>query len=306
MSESVTLERDELEESSGSVIYSVRKMSECSHPGCDSRRKYGVQVTKVRTKKIFNTIPVGKDQQTKIFCPNHRESLPESKEAINREHKMAKNRWQREKRSRRKDEYNKIVNSDLIPTLSYYNSGRLNMGDNSLRATDFDSFEEAIEFVLDSRLSVPVLLHDKGERYAVANPISGEVDKRDITESDKVEFEEFKQRFSDVTFVDRTLYGIRTNPLTGMDTGTAVHCIENHVDTVVEWKEYKDKQGHIQPKRCDICESKWGSYHYSRVILEDEEVITVSHTGCNNIMGHINTKLIDRDSYDIVDGKCGI
>lgn len=302
MSESVTLDKDKLEESSGRVLYSVEKMSECSHPECDSRRNYGVKVTKVRTKKIFDAIPVGENRQTKIFCPSHRESLPESKEAINKEHEMAKNRWQREKRNRRKEEYDKIVESELIPTLSY-RRGRLEMEDNSLRATGFESFEEAIEFVLDSRISIPVLVYDRGERYAVANPASEEVDERVITGSDEIEFEKFRNRFSDVSFVDRTFYGIRTNTLTGMDSDRTVFRIEREIDSVVEWKEYSEKQGYIEPGRCQLCDSKWGSYHYSRIIRENEEVIAVSHTGCDKVIGEINPRLVDKDSYDIVDDQ---
>lgn len=112
-------------------------------------------------------------------------------------------------------------------------------------------------------------------------------------------YEEFKQRFSDVEFPNRILFPIRTNSLTSMDSKSAVNEIEEHVDEVIEWKEYDESQGHITPKKCRLCDSDWETMDYSRVRVDGSEVIVASHSRCEKIIGEINRTIIDEEAYEI-------
>lgn len=67
MSESVTKEKTKNQ--TGRVTYSVSSMRNCSHPKCDSRRNYGVKVTKIEQNYLMDFIPLGEEKTVKDFLP---------------------------------------------------------------------------------------------------------------------------------------------------------------------------------------------------------------------------------------------
>lgn len=303
MSKSATINEGRFEAQSGNVYYNVTRLNECSHPECDSRRNYGVRVTKLKPNMILDTIPFGKMKQTKSFCPKHRSSVPESKEALNREHEEALDEWKKEKRKRRKREYHKITGSDMLPKFRYVN-GRLRCENDRFGASGFGQFEDAVDYLSGCDIDVPVLAYDNNRKYAIVKPKSSNSEFYDIYGDSMISYEKFEERFSDVEYVDRQFYSVKTNVLTGIDMDTAVNEIQEHIDDVIEWKEYNKTQGYIDlSSGCHLCNSGWGDYHYSRVIRDGKEVIIVTHNrgSCEKIIGEINPKMIDEESYDIVD-----
>mgnify|MGYP002762077217 FL=1 len=294
MSESVTKEKTKGQP--GRVTYSVSRMRNCSHPECDSRRNYGVKVTKVEQKYLMDFIPFGESQQSKVFCPKHRDSVPESRKALEKEHEKAREKWQNKKRKQRRKAFNKITDSDILPSFKY-RRGSLAVNDSRFRASGFDSFEEAVDYVSSFEFEVPLLVY-KRDRISIIHPSEQQTEKFDVDE-EMLGYEEFKQRFSEVKYPDRILLPVRTNSLTAMDSKSPVCEIEDHVDEVVAWKEYDESQGHMTPKKCRICDSDWGTMDYSRARVNGEEVIIVSHSRCEKIIGELNRKMIDQEAYEI-------
>lgn len=296
MSESITEEKTKGKSQTGKVTYSVAKMSNCSHPECDSRRNYGVKVTKIEPKLLMDLIRVGVNEQSKVFCPRHRDSVPESREAIKKEHKVARKKWRRKKRARREDEFDKIIKSGILPTFRYRN-GKVFRRDGRFEASEFEDFDHAIEYIHSFDFKIPILLYEN-DKYAIV--LLSEDDTECFTVSeDAISYEDFHQRFSDTEFAGRQFYPVKTNSLTGMNADQPVNKIEEHIDEILEWKEYDERQGYIDPSECNLCDSSWGSKHYSRAMRDGEEVIIVSHSRCGAIIGELNKRMIDEKSYDI-------
>lgn len=299
MSEEVT--NSTLETGKDRVEYEVTKLDECSHSNCDSRRNYGVKVTRIKERNLFDIIPIGQEKQEKVFCPEHRSSVPESDKALKREHRSARYEWKQERKKRMKRDYSRIIESGLLPTFRY-SYGTINMDNDRFQAEGFDESEEALDFILNFRVNKPILLHGKPNWYAVVRPNKDEYTVYDVYKDDKrINYENFKREFSDVQFAQREFYNIKTNSLTGMDTDTPMNELEEHIDKVIEWNEYTEPQGKLSPIRCHICGYRLGGVEkFSRVMQNCRQTILVSHTRCENIIGELNPNLIDKSAYDIV------
>jgi hypothetical protein len=117
-----------------------------------------------------------------------------------------------------------------------------------------------------------------------------------------ISYEEFEGKFNDYEFSKRDLFGLRSNILTGTDYNKVpVREIDDYVDEVVEWHEYFENQGDIKPSNCPACgnhiytDSR--NLNYSRVIIDGEEKIVVTHNKCGKISGELNMKLINKEAY---------
>ena len=298
MSESITEEKSRTQ--AGKVSYSVERMDKCSHPKCDSRRKYGVKVTKVEPRLFMDLIQIGQNRQSKIFCPEHRDSVPESREAIRKEHEVARKNWHREKKRRRREEFAKIVESNILPTFRYRN-GSIGRENGRFNASKFDDFEHAVDYIQEFDFEIPILIYEK-DKYAVVHLLENKTETVNVSD-DEISYEDFHQRFSDVEFADRQFYPIKTNSLTGMKSDQPVNKIEEHIEDVLEWKEYDETQGYIDPYGCNLCDGSWGYRSYSRAIIDGEEVIIVSHNRCGQIIGELNKRMVDERAYDINIGR---
>lgn len=285
---------------SGQVSYSVEELCECSYPECESRRNYGVKVTKLKPNMVLDRIRLGRKKQVKTFCPKHRPSVPESKKALNKEHQKALDKWKREKDRRSTLKYNDITGSDILPTFRY-SRGTLEYENNRFSASGFEQFEDAMNYLSRCKIDVPILIHDHHSRYAIVEPESPDARFYDVREHSGISYKQFNEEFSDVEYVDRQFYAIKTNRLTGIGSDVTVNEVEEHVDRVIEWREYNETQGYIDVSMgCHLCSLTYGAFYYSRVIRDGKEVIIVEHNGCENIIGEINPKMIDEKSYDII------
>lgn len=294
MSESITKEKTKNQ--SGRVTYSVSRMRNCSHPECDSRRNYGVKVTKIEQNYLMDFIPFGESQQSKVFCPKHRDSVPESRKALKKEHEKAREKWQNKKRKHREKAFKKITDSDILPSFKY-RRGSLAVKGSRFRASGFDSFDEAVDYVSSFEFEIPLLVYNR-KRFSIVHPSEQQTEEFTVDE-EMIDYEEFERRFSEVKYPDRILLPVRTNSLTAMDSKSPVSELEKHVDEVVAWKEYDESQGHMTPEKCRLCDSDWGTMDYSRARIDEEEVIIVSHNRCEKIIGEINRKMIDEEAYEI-------
>jgi hypothetical protein len=118
-----------------------------------------------------------------------------------------------------------------------------------------------------------------------------------------ISFSKFEEKFSRHEYSKRKLLSVRSNILTGTNYDrTPVRKLENIIDEVVEWHEYFDINGHLNPYRCPACgsESIYSSdVNYSRLVIDGEEKIVPTHKKCNKIMGELNPIYIDEESYEI-------
>lgn len=289
---------------SGKVNYELCELPDgCDHPQCDTRRKYGIRVKKVRTDYLMSSISVITYSSTKRFCPKHRPDTPVTQDAINKEHEEAVEEWNRKKQQRNNQEYEKIINSNIIPIFKYRASGSLLCEqEDRFYATNFETIDDSIQFLINASIDIPVVLTLEQEPQLYIIESNGSVEEYS-TEDKIIEFSEFKQRFSKYEFSKRQLLSVRSNILTGTNYDkTPVRKLEDIVDDIIEWHEYFEANGHLKPYRCPACGSDSiysGKVNYSRVIIDGEEKIVPTHKQCNKIMGELNLAFIDEESYEL-------
>lgn len=301
MSDISKSKKDGMDLPGAEVDYNVTLLNDCDHPTCNSRRKYGVEVVKKEPNTLFGFINVGYNKVNKQFCPKHRNSVPESKQAIMKEHKEAKKEWAETKEKRQSGEFNKIINSNLIPKIRY-SDGHLKKSNNPrFDVRGFENYQEAVEYLERSKFEFPILLHNGHDVYSLIRPTENDSDTKIVNKELNISHDSFKKSVSKVSIPDRRFYSVTTNCLTGMSYETPVNEIEKHIDRVIEWREYRDVQGYLRPRDCHICGSGWSDFYYSRIIKEGEETIIVSHSRCEKIIGELNTDLVSKKAYDILD-----
>lgn len=293
----------------GKVDYSLTELEDgCDHPGCDTRRKYGIQVKKKKTDYIMNSISIVTKSTTKEFCPNHRKDNPIAEEARKKEHEQARKEWLSVKEENTVQIMNKIVKSGILPVFICDNYGSLKSNTtHRFLCKNISTIDEAKKFLLNSEIEVPVVLKKTNiHKLHIIYPNSTFPNKENKTYDieSMISYEEFEGKFNDYEFSKRDLFGLRSNILTGTDYNKVpVREIDDYVDEVVEWHEYFENQGDIKPSNCPACgnhiytDSR--NLNYSRVIIDGEEKIVVTHNKCGKISGELNMKLINKEAYEL-------
>lgn len=288
----------------GNVDYELTELDNgCDHPQCESRRRYGVSVKKQKVD-YFLGVSIIRHTSYKEFCPKHRSSTKVADEAINKEHEVAKEEWDEIKKNRVDDNFDKIVNSYILPTFYYEgNILRSQVDSNKRFVCSVEGYDNAIEYLKESDISVPVLLYSTNKMSIIHKyNNTEEYNKNKIF---NITYQEFKDRFDDINYVSREFYAVRSNRLTGIKcSDTRVNEINDIIDSVIEWREYKEEQGKLKIRYCPACGHSCSRYHtitLSRVQIDGDEKIIPIHDKCDKIMGEMNEKFIDNELYEIYD-----
>lgn len=290
----------------GKVNYSLTELDDgCDHPGCNTRRNYGIKVKKKKTDYIMNSISVVTRSTTKKFCPSHRKDNPIAKRAKKKEHEEARKEWLSIKKDRTVNNIDKIVESEILPVFICDNYDNLRSNTtHRFSCENISRIDEAEEFLRKSDLDVPLILKKENiNKIHIIYPEDTFPEKgKEIYDVDSmISYEEFESKFGKYEFSNRDLFGLKSNILTGTDYNEVpVREINNYIDDVIEWHEYFENQGNIKPSDCPACGKRiYRNANYSRVIIDGEEKIVVTHDKCGKISGELNMKLINKEKYEL-------
>lgn len=282
-------------------------MHPCFVEDCDSRHLFGVRVRRKTTESYLGIFETAVETNEIVACPQHRDEVVDDlvKKARKREHMMARSNWKKKKRSRNIYDYNAIVNSGKLPTLSVSRQKRIVtiQGKNHIRlhielekSQSEDVIDVARRRVSKFNTEYPVLLTHNGKGIAVSTTTGEVLSKHTVNNAD---YTAFASQFSGISYANRELYPVRTSQVTGVNFSD-VRELEEKVEDVIELYEFGRLIGGAKAQKCLSCGDSMSQIDGGhRVIIDGRQHIVLTHEECGCISGQLNRNIINRPVYGI-------